>query len=92
MNFADYGLGTWHPEGGIYSVIEGMVKLAKSLGVKFHLNSSVEKITVYNYKATGVIVNKILHTADVILSGADYHHTETLLDKKLRVYLSLIHI
>ena len=86
MNFADYGLGTWHPEGGIYSVIEGMVKLAKSLGVKFHLNSSVEKIIVNDYKASGVIVNKILYNADVILSGADYHHTETLLDKKLRVY------
>ncbi len=86
MNFADYGLGTWHPEGGIYSVIEGMVKLAKSLGVKFHLNSSVEKIIVNDYKASGVIVNKILYNSDVILSGADYHHTETLLDKKLRVY------
>ena len=86
MNFADYGLGTWHPEGGIYSVIKGMVKLAESLGVKFHLNSPVEKIVVDQSKAKGIIVNKKFFEADVILSGADYHHTETLINKKFRVY------
>jgi len=86
MNFADYGLGTWHPEGGIYSVIKGMVKLAESLGVKFHLNSPVEKIVVDQSKAKGIIVNKKFFEADVILSGADYHHTETLINKEFRVY------
>ena len=35
MNFADFGLGTWHPDKGMYSVVEGMVKLAKELGVTF---------------------------------------------------------
>ena len=86
MNFADYGLGTWHPEGGIYSVIKGMVKLAESLGVKFHLNSPVEKIVVDQSKAKGIIVNKKFFEADAILSGADYHHTETLINKEFRVY------
>ena len=86
MNFADFGLGTWHPEGGIYSVIKGMVKLAESLGVKFHLNSSVEKIVVDQSKAKGIIVNKKFFKADVIVSGADYHHTETLMNKEFRVY------
>ncbi|MBL29653.1 MAG: phytoene dehydrogenase [Flavobacteriaceae bacterium] len=86
MNFADYGLGTWHPEGGFYSVVNGMFELAESLGVKFHLNSPVEKIIVNDYKARGIIVDSKKFEADVILSGADYHHTETLLDKNLRVY------
>ena len=86
MNFADYGLGTWHPQGGIYSVIKAMVELAESLGVKFNLNSPVEKIIVNESKANGIIVNKNFFEADVILSGADYHHTETLLNKELRAY------
>jgi len=56
------------------------------LGVKFHLNSPVEKIVVDQSKAKGIIVNKKFFEADVILSGADYHHTETLINKEFRVY------
>lgn len=86
MNFADFGLGTWHPDKGMYSVVEGMVKLAKELGVTFHLNETVEEITVENKKAVGIISNGKKHNADVIISGADYHHSETLIEPKYRAY------
>ncbi len=86
MNFADFGLGTWHPDKGMYSVVEGMVKLAKELGVTFHLNESVEEILVENKKAVGIISNGKKHTADVVISGADYHHSETLLKPQYRAY------
>jgi len=46
MNFADFGLGTWHPENGMYSIVEAMVALAESLGVTFHTDSAIEKINV----------------------------------------------
>lgn len=86
MNFADFGLGTWHPKNGMYSVILAMEKLAKELGVKINTNSNVEKIIVENRKATAIVVNGETLAADVILSGADYHHSETLLDEKYRAY------
>ena len=86
MNFADFGLGTWHPDKGMYSVVEGMVKLAKELGVTFHLNETVEEITVENKKAVGIVSNGKKHSADVIISGADYHHSETLLKPQYRAY------
>ncbi len=86
MNFADFGLGTWHPENGMYSVILGMEKMAIELGVTIHTNSNISKIIVENKKATGLIVNGNTVFADVVLSGADYHHTETLLDIKYRTY------
>lgn len=86
MNFADFGLGTWHPDKGMYSVVEGMVKLAKELSVTFHLNETVEEITVENKKAVGIVSNGKKHNADVIISGADYHHSETLLEPKYRAY------
>ena len=54
MNFADFGLGTWHPDKGMYSVVEGMVKLAKELGVQFHLNATVEELLVKNKQAVGI--------------------------------------
>ena len=86
MNFADFGLGTWHPDKGMYSVVEGMVKLAKELGVTFHLNENVEEILVENKKAVGIISNGKKHKADIVISGADYHHSETLLQPQYRAY------
>ena len=86
MNYADFGLGTWQPKDGMYSVILGMETLAKELGVTIHTNSPIEKIIVENEKATAIVINGERIYADVILSGADYHHSETLLDQKYRQY------
>ena len=86
MNYADFGLGTWHPKGGMYKVVEGMERLAIELGVKFETNANVEKINVENNKAVGLVVNGLSLKADVVLSGADYHFTETLLEPFQRQY------
>ncbi len=86
MNYADFGLGTWHPKGGMYNVVNGMVNLAQSLGVKFITNANVEQIKVNTNKVEGLVVNGEYKKADIILSGADYHHTETLLPKINRQY------
>ena len=86
MNHADFGLGTWHPEKGMYSVIKGMKKLAEEIGVSFKTNQNVEKIIVNGNSAVGVVVNGEEKFCDIIISGADYHHTESLLEKKFRSY------
>jgi phytoene desaturase len=86
MNYADFGLGTWHPNGGMYKVIEGMESLAKSLGVEFKTNSTVSKINVLKKTVTSLTVNQQEIETDIVLSGADYHHSETLLDEKNRQY------
>jgi len=86
MNFADFGLGTWHPKNGMYSVVLAMEQLAKELGVTINVNSNIEKIEVTDGKATALVVNGERVSADIILSGADYHHSETLLDEKHRAY------
>jgi len=86
MNYADFGLGTWHPKGGMYEVVKAMVTLAAELGVKIETNQNVEKINVENGVVKSVVSNGITIESDVVLSGADYHHTETLLDEKYRGY------
>lgn len=86
MNYADFGLGTWHPKNGMYSVIQAIEKLAKELGVKIETDSNITKIVVDNKKTKGLIVNGEFIEADIILSGADYHHTETLLHEEHRTY------
>ena len=86
MNYADFGLGTWHPKGGMYEIIKAMQSLAESLGVVIKTNSPITKINVANKKATTIVVNNQTLEFDVVLSGADYHHSETLLDETHRQY------
>ena len=86
MNYADFGLGTWHPKGGMFEVVNGFVQLATSLGVKIKTNQNVERIAVENESVIGVEVNGEFLKADIVISGADYHHTETLVEKKYRTY------
>lgn len=86
MNFADFGLGTWHPNKGMFAVVEAMVSLAKELGVSFETNASVTSILIENNKVVGIEFNGKKELADVVLSGADYAHTETLLPQSERQY------
>jgi phytoene desaturase len=86
MNYADFGLGTWHPKTGMFDVVLAMESLAIELGVSFVTNANVEKINVENKQARSIVVNGKVISSDIILSGADYHHTETLLDKEFRAY------
>ena len=86
MNYADFGLGTWQPKNGFFDVVQAMVKLGTELGVTYHTNAAISKISVENNTATGIEINNEVLKADVILSGADYHHTETLLPIKNRQY------
>ncbi|WP_158729352.1 MULTISPECIES: NAD(P)/FAD-dependent oxidoreductase [unclassified Flavobacterium] len=86
MNFADFGLGTWHPKTGMFDVVRAMVNLAKEQGVQFVTNAGVDKIIVENGTAVALQINGERIASDLILSGADYHHTETLLDQKYRGY------
>lgn len=86
MNYADFGLGTFHPKKGMYQVILAMEHLAKELGVTIETNSPVSKIVVNNGIAQGVICHGNFHESDIVVSGADYHHTETLLDASYKQY------
>ncbi len=86
MNYADFGLGTWHPKNGMFDVVKAMENLALELGVKFEFNANVNKIVVEEGKAIAIVINNSRVEADVILSGADYHHSETLLDDEFRMY------
>ncbi len=86
MNYADFGLGTWHPKGGMYKVIEGIEKLALSLGVEILRNSAVDKINIWNGCVKSISVNGVEIATTLVVSGADYHHSETLLATEFRQY------
>ena len=94
MNYADIKLGTWYPEGGMYSVVEAMYSLAKELGVKFYFDHTVTAVTVTGKEAKTVVAQNtkqqkvnVVFEADVVIGGADYHHIEAdLLPQDRRTY------
>ena len=79
MNYADIKLGTWYPEGGMHKFIEAFEKIALENGVKFILNQEVISFEKNEKKVYKVITNKGSFETDIVISGADYQHT----DKKL---------
>ena len=86
MNYADFKLGTWHPNKGMHQVAVGMANLAKELGVKILLNENITSINTKNNHVESVNTKDTSHPCDIVLSGADYHFTETLLPQHLRQY------
>ncbi len=87
MNYADLVLGTWYPLGGMHKIIEGMLSVAKDLGVKVKLGQEVQSIYVPNGHATKVITKDQEYHADIVVGSADYHHIEQhLLQKEHRRY------
>ena len=86
MNYADFGLGTFQPKNGFYDVVQGMIKLGKSLGVSFYNNSNVTKVITEKNKVIGLEINEKIIKSDIVVSGADYNFTEKLLPKNLRQY------
>jgi phytoene desaturase len=77
MNYADMKLGTWYPVGGMHQIVQGMVKLAQSLGVKMVYEAEVSSFEYANGKITAALTrNGDRYTAEVVVAGADYHHID----------------
>lgn len=87
MNYADMQLGTWYPMGGMHEIIKAMEALAREKGVRFMTGTPIEKITVVNGRATGVVAGDQYIECDHVIAGADYHHVEQkLLEAPFRNY------
>lgn len=87
MTHVDFNMGVFYPDGGIYAIIKSLQNIAKKHGVTIKTNTAVEKIITSNGVATGVKTSDGIISADLVISNADYHHTETiLLDEKDRTH------
>lgn len=76
MNYADMSLGTWYPKGGMFKIVEGMVKLAEEKGVKFLFNSPVEGLVLAGKKIEAITVSGNSISINHVVAGADYNHVE----------------
>ena len=85
LSHVDFNQGVYYPMGGMYELVKALVRVGNKYGVTYEVDSPVEQIIVKGGAAVGVRTkDKEMH-ADLVISDADVHHTETkLLDKKYR--------
>lgn len=80
----EHGIGTYFPKGGMISITNSLVSLAKSLGVKFEFGRRVEHIICEAKRVTGVQCADRNYDADIVVSNADvYPSYDKLLRQKV---------
>jgi phytoene desaturase len=72
MPYTELEHGVWYPKGGMYSIVDALMSLARNAGVEFGFDTTVEQIIV---KGTHVEELVLEHNerlkADVVLANAD---------------------
>lgn len=96
MSHLDLADGVLYPQGGFSRIITAMADLAEAEGVKVLLNANATSIRTTSGtgkpRATGVQYtdaagSSVLLEADLVVSAADLHHTETvMLPAELQTY------
>jgi phytoene desaturase len=87
MNYADIRGGTWYPEGGMYAIVKAMQSLAEELGVEFRFGEEARELVIDRARVKTLVTDGGVYTPDAVISGADYHFTETkLLPAEYRSY------
>jgi len=72
LSYTEIAHGVWYPAGGMYSIVETLVELARDAGVEFSFGSNVERIDTDANSALGVILaDGARLKADVVLANAD---------------------
>ncbi|HEX6269120.1 MAG TPA: phytoene desaturase family protein [Anaerolineales bacterium] len=71
MSYTELAHGVFYPKGGMYSVVEALVELARAAGVQFKFNSPVQRIDVNARHARGVDLPDGRLDADIVLANAD---------------------
>ncbi len=87
MNYAEWVLGTWYPQGGMFKIIKALEQICREEGVIINTGANIEKLTIENGIVQSVIVNGADFKTDHVIASADYHHVEqNLLPKEFRSY------
>lgn len=88
MSHLDLDDGVLYPRGGFTEVIAAIERIAVARGVRIETGAEVAEILTTDAAATGVrLKSGRVVEADIVVSTADLHHTETaLLPPELRTY------
>ena len=72
MPYTELAHGVWYPKGGMYSIVETLMDLARQAGVEVIFNAAVDRIDVNATHVRGVLLaDGSRLAADVVLANAD---------------------
>jgi phytoene desaturase len=72
LPYTEAAHGVWFPRGGMYSIVESLVDLARDAGVEFCFGTTVARIETTATRAMGVILaDGSRMTSDVLVANAD---------------------
>ena len=72
LQYAELADGVWFPAGGMYRLVEALVRVAEEHGVRFEYDAPVERIDVEGRHATGVtLADGRRLVADLVVANAD---------------------
>lgn len=69
--YLEHCLGAFFPEEGMYSIVEGLYRLAKEAGIKFYFNEAVEEIKYKKKIISEVRTTKRIEKCDLVVSDSD---------------------
>lgn len=78
MSHVDLSQGVYYPEGGIAGLVDAVAALARDLGVTIETNEEVTEIA-RGREGFFVATESDVRRADLVVSDADYAHTEQAL-------------
>jgi phytoene desaturase len=71
----EFNIGTFYPKGGMISITNALMSLAKKKGVVFNFGKKVEQISTENQHVRGIIVDGVRIAADIVVSNMDAYFT-----------------
>ena len=86
MPYTELAHGVYYPRGGMYSIVEALMRLARAAGVEFIFDIAVKQINVDSTHARSMVLeNGHRFEADAILANADlpYVYQKLLPDEDL---------
>ncbi len=81
----EFNEGIFFPKGGMVNITQCLEKAARSLGVNFQSETTVQSIETKNNCIVGVYASDKFYSASIVVSNVDVHFTyETLLPRVRR--------
>ena len=80
LSHVDFNQGVYYPKVGIHGIATAIEKLALQHGAEIKLGEPVTQIVTKNRSVKTVQTSSQEYKADIVISTADYVHSESLID------------
>ncbi len=72
MPYTELADGVWYPKGGMYDIVEALMRIARAAGATFEFHAPVAHIDIQNAAARGVtLADGRQYHADIVVANAD---------------------